>query len=73
MMARAGDTHDPPSDSEPASAWIRLVALRADRPWLTPVAAVIVVLIATLLIWGPEMEFPTTVSQSEQPAARVAP
>ena len=68
MMARAGDTHDPPSDSEPASAWTRLAAVRTRYPWLTPVALVLSVLVATLLIWGPEMEFPTTVSQSEQPA-----
>ncbi len=68
MMARAGDTHDPPSDSEPASARTRLAAVRTRYPWLTPVALVLSVLVATLLIWGPEMEFPTTVSQSEQPA-----
>ena len=35
--------------------------------WLVGLAAVIVVLVASLLFWGPEMEFPTTVSTSEVP------
>ncbi len=32
--------------------------------WATGIAAVLVVLIASLLIWGPEMEFPTTVART---------
>ena len=69
MMAQATDIQDPASDSEPASTWARLSAFGADHPWLTPLAAVIVVLVASLLIWGPEMDFPTTLSTSEEPAA----
>ena len=40
-----------------------LPALPATYSWSIGAAAVFVVLLASLLIWGPEMEFPTTVSR----------
>ena len=33
--------------------------------WLAGLTVVLLVLLASLMIWGPEMEFPTTVSRSE--------
>ena len=46
-----------------ASLRVRLAALPALHRWSIGAAAVVVVLLASLLIWGPEMEFPTTVSR----------
>jgi len=34
-------------------------------PWLGGLAAVLIVLIVSLVVWGPEMEYPTTVSTSQ--------
>ena len=67
-MARLGDTQEMRSDPGPASLRARLNALRTGHRWLPGVALLLVVLLASLLIWGPEMEFPTTISQSEEPA-----
>ena len=39
-------------------------ALPARRVWVAG-AAVVAALVASLLVWGPEMDFPTTVSRSE--------
>ena len=69
MMARPGDTQDTQSDPGTASPRTGLPALRTGYLWLPRAAAVIAVLVASLLIWGPEMEFPTTISQSEEPAS----
>ena len=51
------------------SARSELKALHSRVPWLAGVAAVLVVLVASLLIWGPEMGFPTTISESESPTS----
>ena len=52
-----------------ASPRNRLARLHARVPWLAGVAAVLVVLVTSLLIWGPEMGFPTTVSESVVPTS----
>ena len=46
-----------------------LMGLGARYVWLLGAAAVLVVLVVSLLVWGPGMEFPTTVSRSEVPTA----
>ncbi len=68
MMDRSADTQDTQSAPGPASPRRWLTALRTGHRWLPGVAAVLGVLVASLLIWGPGMEFPTTISQSEEPA-----
>ena len=52
-----------------ASARNGLARLHARVPWLAGVGAVLVVLVTSLLIWGPEMGFPTTVSESVVPTS----
>ena len=46
-----------------------LMALHTRVPWLAGVVAVLAVLVASLLVWGPEMGFPTTLSESEAPTS----
>ena len=50
------------SDAETSRPHGVLSALPPIHFWSVGAAAVVVVLLASLLIWGPEMEFPTTVS-----------
>ena len=69
MMARTADIPETQHTPGPLSPRARLTALLTDHPWLWRIAAVIVALVASLLIWGPEMEFPTTISQSEEPTS----
>ncbi len=45
----------------------RLAAMPLLYRWATGLVAVIAVLLVCLLVWGPEMGFPTTVSTSEVP------
>ena len=59
-MAR---TQDLQSDAETSQLRGALPVLRPVHLWYIGAAAVVVVLLASLLIWGPEMEFPTTVSR----------
>ena len=54
---------DSGSDADAAPLHVRLGDLPVLYRWLAGAATVVVVLLATLLIWGPEMEFPTTVSR----------
>ena len=68
-MDRSADTQDTQSAPGPASPRRWLTALRTGHRWLPGVAAVLGVLVASLLIWGPGMEFPTTISQSEEPTS----
>ena len=51
------------SDAEAAPLHTRLGELPVLYRWVAGAAAVVVVLLATLLVWGPEMGFPTTVSE----------
>ena len=59
-MARTQDLQSDAETSQPLSA---LPDLPPIYLWSIGAAAVVVVLLASLLIWGPEMEFPTTVSR----------
>ena len=59
-MARTQEIQSSAETSRPRGA---LSALPATHSWSIGAAAVVVVLLASLLIWGPEMEFPTTVSR----------
>ena len=61
---------DVQSGTESPSPQITLDALPALYLWLAGLLAVGVVLLATLLIWGPEMDFPTTVFSSEVETTR---
>ena len=45
-----------------------LRGLHSRLPLLAAVGAVLVVLVVSLLVWGPRMGFPTTLSESEAPA-----
>ncbi len=58
------------SGAESPSPPITLSALPTLYPWLAGLIVVVIVLLASLLIWGPEMEFPTTVSRSEVKTSR---
>ena len=61
-------TEDPQSGAE---TWARRVAPGAVSPiyrWAAGVIVVAAVLVASVLIWGPEMDFPTTVSSIESDA-----
>ena len=42
-----------------------LSGLQTRTAWLVGLGAILVVLVISLLMWGPGMEFPTTVSTSE--------
>ncbi len=44
-------------------AWLRWTPSPSVYSWAIGVAAVVVVLLVSLLVWGPEMGFPTTISQ----------
>ena len=68
-MARTADTVGAAGGA--LAEWPRgaLESIRARYAWLPGAAAVLVVLVVSLLVWGPGMEFPTTVSQSEVPTA----
>ena len=59
-MARTQDMQPDAETSQPLGV---LPALPATYFWPIGAAAVVVVLLASLFIWGPEMEFPTTVSR----------
>ncbi len=50
--------------AETSSPRIRLNDLPPLYLWLTGLTVVVVVLLISLAIWGPEMDFPTTVSRS---------
>ena len=63
-MAQVQDVR---SGAEAPSLRVRLAALPALHRWAIGLAAVVVVLVVCLRVWGPEMEFPTTVSSSEVP------
>ena len=63
-MAQVQDVR---SGAKAPSLRVRLAALPALHRWAIGLAAVVVVLLACLLVWGPEMGFPTTVSSSEVP------
>ncbi len=59
------DVNPPPSDGE---APLRRTMLDMPRPalrWLVGFGAVALVLIVCLVAWGPEMEYPTTLSSSQ--------
>ncbi len=58
------------SGAQSPTQQIALGDLPARYLWLTGLVAVGAVLIVSLLIWGPEMEFPTTVSSSEVETTR---
>ena len=58
-MAQVQDVQ---SSSAASSLRVRLGTLPPLYRWAIGLAAVVVVLLACLLIWGPEMGFPTTVS-----------
>ena len=47
------------------SAGFPLSGLPTRITWLFGLGAILVVLVVCLMVWGPEMEFPTTVSTSE--------
>ena len=66
-MARAGDADQGPGGTSAPSERGAIGSLRARYVWLPGAIAVLVVLVVSLLVWGPEMEFPTTISQSEAP------
>ena len=54
---------DSTSGAGPSPLLIRLGDLPVLYRWLAGLAVVGVVLLATLLVWGPDMDFPTTVSE----------
>ena len=54
------------SQSESAT---NLIYLSRRYIWLASLAALLIVLVASLAIWGPNMEFPTTVSSEEIPTS----
>ncbi len=49
--------------------WSRLSDLPMISRWLAAIGIVIVVLVVSLLAWGPEMDYPTTVSSDEVPTS----
>ena len=59
-MAQGQDVR---SGAGTSSLRVRLGALPPRYRWLIGLAVVGVVLLASLLVWGPEMDFPTTVSR----------
>ena len=61
---------DVQSGAESSSPQITLGALPTPYRWLAGLTAVGAVLLVTLLIWGPDMDFPTTVSSSEVETTR---
>ena len=56
-------TQDIQSGADTASQRVALGALPRVYLWSIGAAAVVVALLASLLVWGPEMDFPTTVSR----------
>ncbi len=68
-MVRIGDAEQAPGGSGAASPAGRLGSIRVRSVWLPGAVAVLVVLAVSLVVWGPAMEFPTTISQSEVPTA----
>ena len=68
-MAGTGDTGGAAGGAGAESPRGVLASIRARSPWLPGAAATLVVLVVSLLVWGPGMEFPTTISQSEVPTA----
>ena len=63
-MAQVQDVR---SGAEAPSLRVRLAALPPLHRWAMGLAATVVLLAVCLLVWGPEMGFPTTVSTSEVP------
>ena len=59
--------HGTQSDAETVPAHMRLAALPPLYRWCIGAAAIVAVLAVCLVVWGPEMEFPTTVSSREVP------
>ena len=64
MIAEARDVR---SGAGVSALSARLAALPPLYRWALGLAAVVIALLACLAIWGPAMEFPTTVSTSEVP------
>ncbi len=68
MAAITRDERETPATTEPASRAAppspRLAPgnIPARYWWLLGIAVVVIVLLASLLLWGPEMEYPTTVA-----------
>ena len=62
-----GPSEGSPSESGPARRSYRNLASLLSGPyrWLAAVAAVVLVVVASLAFWGPEMDFPTTVASTE--------
>ncbi len=54
-----------PPTADATRGWLPLIALPRIYYWLLGVGLVAIVTLASLLIWGPGMEYPTTVSRSE--------
>lgn len=54
----------PPSTESASGSRLDLKSIPGG-PWLAGLAAVLVVLIVCLVVWGPEMDYPTTVSTSQ--------
>ncbi len=55
---------EPASQPAPASPLSALSNIRTLHWWLMGIAAILIVLVVSLLIWGPEMDYPTTVAYS---------
>ena len=58
-------TPDQPPSAEGASGSRMDLRSIPGAPWLAGLAAVLIVLIVSLVVWGPEMDYPTTVSTSQ--------
>ena len=56
---------DVPSKTGIGTGSDSVVAIARRHPWLVGLGAVLAALAASLAVWGPNMDFPTTVSSSE--------
>ena len=63
-MAQADDTR---SDTGSLPAGFSLNSASPRNVWIAAAALILLTLIVCLVAWGPAMEFPTTVSETEQP------
>ena len=54
-----------PPTADATTGRLPLIALPRIYYWLLGIGLVAIVTLASLLIWGPGMEYPTTVSKSE--------
>ena len=59
MESRPGGVEQPALQR----AWLRGTLSPSAYAWIIGMAVVLVVLLVSLLVWGPEMGFPTTISQ----------